>query len=434
MRCYGKMEGRASDLANAARRTAETRENHRWLEGPSCDWDGVLQETMNLRPIKPSEVIVVLCAIAVAGIGATLLLQHRQPRTQTNVVSAPVSTVRPPVVPVLDRAAYNKKMLEIANLPPREGCSSAPSTAAHEEKRARAYRTVAKARPVAYVTKEPVLRPCPAPLWPAHAAYPDAGAILPFKRVVAYYGNFYSTRMGILGEYPPDKVLEMLKSAAAAWAAADPSTPVVPAVDYIAVSGQNVPTRDGKYRLRMPASHIEKAIRMAEQIHGLVFLEVQPGWSTVEEELPRLTPYLKRPNVQLALDPEFAMTDGKRPGTKVGTLDAAQINYAARFLAKIARENHLSPKILVVHRFTKDMVTDSRAIKPLPEVEIVMDMDGFGSPVLKLSTYKAYIASQPVQFTGFKLFYKNDVIIGHHLMTPAEILRLSPQPSYIMYQ
>ena len=389
---------------------------------------------MSTRVIRPKEIIVVLCAVAIAGIGATLLLRHRHPRMQTKVAPAPVSTAHPPAVPILDRAAYNKKMLEIANLPPSEGCSASPSTTAREGNRARAYRTVATTRRVAYVTKETILRPCPAPLWPAHAAYPDAGAILPFKRIVAYYGNFYSTRMGILGEYPPDKVLEMLKSAAAAWAAADPSTPVIPAVDYIAVSGQNVPTRDGKYRLRMPASHIEKAIRMAEQIHGLVFLEVQPGWSTVEEELPRLTPYLKQPNVQLALDPEFAMTDGKRPGTKVGTLNAAQINFAAHFLAKIVRENHLSPKILVVHRFTKYMVTDSRAIKPLSEVEIVMDMDGFGSPVLKLSTYKAYIASQPVQFTGFKLFYKNDVIIGHHLMTPAEILRLSPRPSYIMYQ
>lgn len=389
---------------------------------------------MSHRVIKPREVIGVLCAIAVVGIGATLLLRHRHTSTPTRAVSKAVSVVSPPFRPVLNRAAYNEKMIELAHLQPRGDCTPSASTAPPDRRRATAYRTVATPRPVAYVTKEPVLRPCPAPLWPVHAAYPDAGAILPFKRIVAYYGNFYSTRMGILGEYPPDKVLQMLKSTADAWAAADPSIPVVPAVDYIAVSGQNVPTRDGKYRLRMPASHIEKAINMAEQIHGLVFLEVQPGWSTVEEELPRLAPYLKRPNVELALDPEFAMTEGKRPGTRVGTLNAAQINFAARFLAKIVRENHLSPKILVVHRFTQDMVTDFRAIKPLPEVEIVMDMDGFGSPVLKVSTYRAYIASQPVQFTGFKLFYNNDVRIGRHLMTPAEILRLSPRPSYILYQ
>ena len=115
-------------------------------------------------------------------------------------------------------------------------------------------------------------------------------------------------------------------------------------------------------------------------------------------------------------------------------MSAADVNFAARFLAKIVRKNHLPPKILVVHRFTERMVTDFRGIKPLPEVQIVMDMDGFGSPVLKTSTYKAYIARQPVQFTGFKLFYKNDVKIGGGLMAPAEVLRLSPQPSFILYQ
>ena len=30
--------------------------------------------------------------------------------------------------------------------------------------------------------------------------YPNPGALLPFHRIVAYYGNFYSTHMGVLGE------------------------------------------------------------------------------------------------------------------------------------------------------------------------------------------------------------------------------------------
>jgi hypothetical protein len=387
---------------------------------------------MSHKIMKPRELIVVLCAIGVAGIGAMLLLRHDHMRTRA--VSRSVSVARSPLVPILDRAAYNEKMLELANNPPRDNCASSPTTSTTKAARARASETAAVSRPVAFITKEAVLRPCPAPLWPVHAGYPESGAVLPFKRIVAYYGNFYSVHMGVLGEYPPDKMLHMLTLAADAWAAADPSTPVVPALDYIAVSAQNVPACDGKYRLRMSASQIEKAISVAERVEGLVFLDVQPGWSTVEDELPGLAPYLKRPNVELALDPEFALTDGKRPGAWVGTLNAAQINFAGRFLAKIVRENHLPPKILVVHRFTEPMVTDFRSIKPLPEVEIVMDMDGFGSPPLKAFTYKAYIARQPVQFTGFKLFYKNDSRNGQHLMTPAEILRLSPRPSYILYQ
>ena len=47
--------------------------------------------------------------------------------------------------------------------------------------------------------------------WPVKAAYPNAGAILPFKRIVAYYGNFYSKQMGVLGEYPPKEMLARLQ-------------------------------------------------------------------------------------------------------------------------------------------------------------------------------------------------------------------------------
>ncbi len=344
----------------------------------------------------------------------------------SSVVTAPL---RPATV---NKAAYDAKMLALANLPPQSGCASSTAITTvrvvSAKKQAAAYRTATIAR------KKAVEQPCAAALWPVHAVYPDAGALLPFRRIVAYYGNFYSPRMGILGEYPPDKVLAALKSAAAAWAKADPSTPVVPALDYIVVAAQHVPGRDGMYRMRMPASQIEKAISMADQIHGLLFLDVQPGWSTVQIEVPRLEPYLSRPNVELAIDPEFALTRGKRPGAWKGTMSAADINFAAQLLAKIVEENHLPPKILVVHRFTQDMVTDSRAIKPLRQVEIVIDMDGFGSPALKIATYRDFVASQPVQFTGFKLFYINDVKFGGRLMTPAQVMALSPQPIYILYQ
>ncbi len=382
--------------------------------------------------MKRIEFITVLCGIAVSGIVVAFLPDGghpSRPAVPSGVAprhSSPPATVNP--------IAYNTKMLVLANIRPRTGCKETDGAASTMSAPAKAKRTRLATRPAAFVTKPTVLRPCPAPLWPAHAVYPDAGALLPFKRIVAYYGNFYSPRMGILGEYPPDQVLARLRSQAAVWAKADPSTPVVEALDYIAVAAQDVPGRDGMYRMRMPPGQIEKAISLAGRIHGLLFLDVQPGWSTVQAELPRLAPYLKLPNVELALDPEFALTEGKRPGAWIGTMSAADINYAARFLAKIVRENHLPPKILVVHRFTQRMVTDLHAIKPLPQVEIVMDMDGFGSPVLKVATYKDFIASQPVQFTGFKLFYKNDVKIGGHLMTPVQVLQLSPQPSYILYQ
>ena len=86
-------------------------------------------------------------------------------------------------------------------------------------------------------------------LWPVKTVYPDAGAILPFKRIIAYYGNFYSTGMGVLGEYPPDQMLAMLASTTAMWAAADPTTPVIPAIQYIAVVAQGSAGKEGNYIL-----------------------------------------------------------------------------------------------------------------------------------------------------------------------------------------
>jgi hypothetical protein len=164
-------------------------------------------------------------------------------------------------------------------------------------------------------------------------------------------------------------------------------------------------------------------------------LDIQVGLSNVQTEVPLLEKYLKLPNVHLSLDPEFSMKTGKRPGTVIGSMDATDINFAAEYLAKVVRENNLPPKVLVVHRFTQPMITNARSIKPLPEVQIVIDMDGFGPPAQKIDSYLSYVRSEPVQFTGFKLFYKNDAYLyGKHLMTPSEVLKLSPQPSYIQYQ
>ncbi len=61
--------------------------------------------------------------------------------------------------------------------------------------------------------------------WPVKTAYPKPGAIFPFKRVVAYYGNLYSKNMGALGEYPTEEMLQRLTAECKKWEAADPAIP-----------------------------------------------------------------------------------------------------------------------------------------------------------------------------------------------------------------
>lgn len=270
--------------------------------------------------------------------------------------------------------------------------------------------------------------------WPVDAPAPAPRAILPDSRIVAYYGNPLSRRMGALGEYSVDEMLERLGREVDAWRAADPDTPVRPALHLIAVVAQAAPGWDGNYRARMADTLVERVYSWAQSANALLFLDVQVGLSTLQAELPRLEKFLSRPDVHLGIDPEFAMKNGAAPGTRIGSFDAADINYATQFLAEVSERHDLPPKVLVVHRFTSSMVTNTPRIELRPRVQIVMHMDGWGAPWLKFDSYREFILRDPVQFTGFKLFYKNDTRSGDALLTPMELVQLVPAPVYIQYQ
>ncbi len=270
--------------------------------------------------------------------------------------------------------------------------------------------------------------------WPVNTAPLLPGSILPTKRIVAYYGNPLSKKMGILGELPPDEMLARLDREVAAWNKADPSHPVQPALHLIVVVAQGYPGRDGKYRLRMADTLVETVASWAAQRNAILFLDIQVGKATVQEEIPRLEQFLKRPNVHLGIDPEFSMKHGEKPGTKIGTMSSEDVNFAIGYLAKLVAANNLPPKVLIVHRFTRNMLTGSKNIRPDPKVQVVLNMDGWGNPWLKFDSYRDYIEAEPIQFTGFKLFYHNDTKKGEPLLTPGEVLRLTPAPLYIQYQ
>ncbi|MBM3908139.1 MAG: hypothetical protein FJ363_08700 [Gemmatimonadetes bacterium] len=316
--------------------------------------------------------------------------------------------------------------------------SSAPAVAAPKaadsgskapRKRAPAKPKPAKAAPV---TSEAKLDSIYDLRWPVKGPDPLPGSILPNKRIIAYYGNPLSRRMGVLGEYEPNQMLAMLDAEVRAWTQADPGTPVQPALHLIAVVAQAGPGSDGMYRARMPDTLVERVAAWAAKRNALVFLDVQVGRSTLQQELPRLEKFLSRPNFHLGIDPEFSMKKGGVPGKRIGTFDAEDINYASRFLQELVTRHQIPPKVFVIHRFTKNGVTNSAKIALDPRVQVVMHMDGFGPPRLKKATFRSWIKAEPVQFVGWKQFYKprND----NPRTTIAEILRLNPRPLYVQYQ
>lgn len=255
-------------------------------------------------------------------------------------------------------------------------------------------------------------------------------AIFPGHRVVAFYGNPLSARMGILGVLPRDTMLARLRRQVGAWERADPQTPVLPALHLVAVVAQPRAGKDGSYRARTDRATVERVASWAEACGCLLFLDLQVGRSSVAEEIRALLPLLRRPYAHLALDPEFAVAPGQVPGRVIGTLDADDVNAAIGLLARVVREEGLPPKILVVHRFTERMLTGAKRIRLDPDVQLVIDMDGFGAPRLKRDSYRAFVAAQIVQYTGFKLFYE----IDRPLMTEAQVLELRPAPLFILYQ
>lgn len=270
--------------------------------------------------------------------------------------------------------------------------------------------------------------------WPVKGPAPLPGSILPNKRIVAYYGNPLSKRMGALGEYQVDDMLQRLDKEVVAWRAADPSLPVQPALHLVAVVAQGSAGRDGKWRTHMADTLVERVYSWAQRANAIMFVDVQVGLSTLQADLPRLEKFLMRPDVHLGIDPEFSMKGGQAPGKKIGTFDAADINYATKYLADLVEKHNLPPKVLVVHRFTRGMVTNSANIRLDPRVQIVMHMDGWGAPWLKFDSYRDYITKEPVQYAGFKLFYGNDTKAGDALLTPKELVQLSPRLLYIQYQ
>jgi glycosyltransferase involved in cell wall biosynthesis len=254
--------------------------------------------------------------------------------------------------------------------------------------------------------------------------------LLPQHRVVAFYGHPRSAAMGILGQHEMETVLSKLRQQAAAYAAADPTCPVIPAFDLIVTVAQPTPGTDGAYRLRTGV-HLIDAYAAFTAAHNLeLILDVQPGHADVAGEIEALRPWLVQPHVHLALDPEWLMDEGQVPGPRAGTIEEDVLIAAQEALGRIVRAHDLPPKMLIVHQFLARMIEPKRRLDSVPGVQLVVDINGAGAPRDKIKTYHALIRDNPGEFAGFKLFYTQD----QPLMTASQVVALNPTPHLIIYQ
>jgi len=252
--------------------------------------------------------------------------------------------------------------------------------------------------------------------------------LLPDRRIVAFYGAPQSAELGELGIGSPASAARRLERQARAYA--QPSRPVLPAMELIAVTAAAHPGAGGRYSTRQDDAVIERYLRAARRAKALLVLDIQPGRSDFYTEATRLERWLAEPDVGLALDPEWRMGPDQVPGKVIGSVDAREVNAVSAWLAGIVERNRLPQKLLLIHQFTDDMVDDTR-LQERPQLAMVLNADGFGSQELKRDKYDAFNAS-PRRFfhKGFKLFYREDT----DLMRPREVLRLRPPPDVVVYE
>lgn len=262
---------------------------------------------------------------------------------------------------------------------------------------------------------------------------PPPQPLLDTHRIVAYYGNPLAAQMGILGEHEPAEVVRRLKEQAAVYQRLSPDRTVVPALHMIYAVAQERPGAEGNYLLRMEDELVWQWVRLAQENDMLLFLDIQFGRSSIDHEFPHVAPFLKEPNVHLALDPEFAWGPDEYPLVDIGSIDGATVNRTQELLEQLIVENRLPNKVLVVHQFRPDMLTNKGSIRPSERVETVIDADGFGSPSLKLDQWRRVIQEDKVQRAGIKLFYKQDAANGG-LMSEEAVMQLTPVPVLIIYQ
>ena len=289
----------------------------------------------------------------------------------------------------------------------------------------------ATAPPATPSSVSPVSTPEPAvPAAASAAVLPASSGFFDQHRIVSYYGSPLAAVLGILGEYPPEEMVRRLRIQADAYQAADPSKQVVPALNLLYGLAQAAPGADGLYLGRLPDEVVRQWIEIARAHNLMLFLEMQFGRSTVERELPPMLPYLTDPQVHIALDPEFAWYPNRTPAD-LGYLDAADINRAQELVSNYLTEHNLPPRVMIVHQFRLSMITNRDRISAYPNIDLVINADGFGAPGVKIQAYNAITQTGGgVRIPGVKLFYQYDI----PLMSEQAILDLVPTPLVIMYQ
>ncbi|MFI7100626.1 hypothetical protein ACIBK8_14815 [Streptomyces sp. NPDC050161] len=256
--------------------------------------------------------------------------------------------------------------------------------------------------------------------------------LFPRHRLVGFCGLPGAAALGRLGTGDPGERADEIEKRARAYAGDREALPVL---ELLAVVATAAPGPDGRYRSRTPDATIRRFHRIAAGHRALLLLNIQPGRARVLDEVEALRPWLLRPDVGLALDPEWEMGPGEVPGDRFGRTSGRELTGVADYLSRLVAAHDLPEKPLVFHQVAASVLRQESALRRRPGVALIKSADGIGSPDLKRATWRRLVGNLPAGVhTGFKLFYEEDAEGSSRLMTPDEVLALRPRPEYVMYE
>ncbi len=256
--------------------------------------------------------------------------------------------------------------------------------------------------------------------------------IVPGKRYIALYGHPGSPSLGVLGEQGPKASASRAVALARQYAAVRTDATFVPTFEIITTVADSTAGADGDYSSESTLDRLKPLIDAATANGVYVVLDLQPGYTDFLTQAKLYEDVLALPNVGLALDPEWRLAPGQRHLRQVGRVSAAEVNATADWLAALVRKRSLPQKLLLLHQFKTFMLQDRESIvADRPELAVITQMDGHGSPTTKLQTWQVIRKDPPAGMTfGWKNFYDED----KPTLSPAGTMAVTPTPVFVSYQ
>ena len=257
------------------------------------------------------------------------------------------------------------------------------------------------------------------------------GLVFPGRRMIALYGHPSGPALGVMGEQPPAEAVERVKKLVGEYQEVS-DTKVIPAFEIIVTIASGGPGPSGEYTSLTDPEDVIPYVDAITEAGGYAFLDLQPGRARLVDQAKQYEELLKRPNVGLALDPEWKLKEGQKHMEQIGSVEASEVNEVADWLAGLVRENNLPQKGLIIHQFQTQMIRDREAINTdRPELSFILHADGHGTPDLKMQTWDAL--RQGLNDDWF-MAWKNFIDEDTPTFTPEETYAIDPKPWFVSYQ